>query len=63
MEWNTSPFVVSKSQIQGFGVFFQPSEKEAGKIAEDSLLFPYGGEIHLRSDPIGNFHFSKSIFV
>jgi hypothetical protein len=62
MEWDTSPFQVLKSRIQGYGVFFEPSEKEKGELIEDSILFPYGGTIHLRSDHPGNFPFVTTFF-
>jgi|694.fasta_scaffold23355_14 hypothetical protein len=56
-EWESPPFSVSKSTIQGYGVFFTPSEKEVGEIMEDSVLFPYGGIIQFRSLRLGNFSF------
>ena len=62
-EWVIPPFPVSKSRIQGYGVFFEPSEKEKGEIMEDSILFPYGGMIHLRSNHLGNFHFETIFFL
>lgn len=62
-EWNGPPFQVSKSRIQGYGVFFDPSSKDHEDIAEDSILFAYGGIIHLRTDHIGKFHFETYFFL
>ena len=56
-EWNGPPFRVSKSRIQGYGVFFDPTEKDHQDISEDSILFAYGGIIDLQTEHIGNFHF------
>ena len=55
--WETSPFKVSKSKIQGYGAFFDPGEKDLQEIPEDTIMFPYGGVIKLRNPPIGNFSF------
>lgn len=60
--------MVSKSRIQGYGVYFEPSEKESGEIRDDCILFPYGGVIHQRSEHLCKFqlhtnYFSNSVLV